>query len=107
MFKNGANPFDTLPTRLGTDKPVSVPAISRFVSIPMRVGCWHLPVHLKTEHVRQLCNAFTGLPTRLETDLPTQIAKRGKSISPGPAIPMRLGNNNVTHFLLFDKWGKP
>jgi hypothetical protein len=26
------------PTRLGTDKPVSVPAISRFVSIPMRVS---------------------------------------------------------------------
>ena len=23
------------------------------------------------------------------------------------SISMRLGNNNVTHFLLFDKWGKP
>ena len=30
------------------------------------------------------------LPTRLETDLPTQIAKRGKRIRPGPAIPMRV-----------------
>ena len=29
-------------------------------------------------------------PTRLGTDLPTQIAKRGKIISPGPAIPMRV-----------------
>jgi len=26
-------------------------------------------MHLKTEHVRQLCNAFIGLPTRLETAL--------------------------------------
>jgi len=30
-------------------------------------------------------------PTRLGTDLPTQIAKRGKIISPGSAIPMRVG----------------
>ena len=22
-------------------------------------------------------------------------------------IPMRLGDRNVTHFVLFDKWGKP
>ena len=29
-------------------------------------------------------------PTRLGTDLPSQIAKRGKRIRPGPAIPMRV-----------------
>ena len=43
-------------------------------------------------------------PTRLGTEtqdagIPLCLAQR--------SIPMRLGNNNVTHFVLFDKWGKP
>ena len=42
-------------------------------------------------------------PTRLETDKPVSVPAISRFVS----ISMRLGNNNVTHFVLFDKWGKP
>ena len=47
-------------------------------------------------------------PTRLGTVLLiANLSGSGRSEMVSLAIPMRLGKRNVTHFLLFDKWGKP
>ena len=44
------------PTRLGTDKPASVPAISRFVSIPMRVNAGDsIPISRKEMQAPRAC----------------------------------------------------
>ena len=60
------------PTRLETDKPVSVPAISRFVSIPMRDGCWSAATCSFNVRPLKGSSAHDPLqiqfsPTRLET----------------------------------------
>jgi len=65
----------------------AVASLSGYSLIPMRISCWHLPAHLKVEHVHQRRAAFAGLPTRLRTEA-IDFQGYGAGIV---AIPMRVG----------------